>query len=51
MFETAGNPIWAEELKQIYRRTKWSARPTVAMLNSARPRVQRMISRLVELGH
>jgi len=50
-FANPKNDAQTEELKQIYRRTKWSVRPTVAILNSARPRVQRMISRLVELGH
>ena len=38
------------ELRGIYRRTNWSVRPTEALLKSERPRLQRMISRLVELG-
>ena len=39
-----------DELTEIYGKTNWSVRPTEAMLKSDRPRIQRMISRLVELG-
>ena len=38
------------ELQGIYSRTNWSVRPTETLLKSDRPRIQRMISRLVELG-
>ena len=38
------------ELQGIYSSTNWSVRPTEALLKSDRPRIQRMISRLVELG-
>ena len=38
------------EVRDIHDRTRWSVRPTEATLNSKRPRIRRMISRLVELG-
>ena len=38
------------EVREIHARTRWSVRPTEAMLNSGRPRIRRMISKLVELG-
>ena len=39
-----------EELKEIYRTTNWSVRPTEDAIDCDRPRLRRMVARLVELG-
>ena len=38
------------EVKAVHANTNFSVRPTAAALNSDRPRIRRMISRLVEFG-
>ena len=38
------------EVREVHDRTRWSVRPTEALLKSGRPRIRRMISKLVELG-
>lgn len=47
------NPTTVEEIKEItdlYSVAKWSAHPSESYLNSEKPRIRRMVSRLVELG-
>ena len=47
------NPTTDEEIKEItdlYNAAKWSAHPSQSYINSERPRIRRMVSRLVELG-
>ena len=47
------NPTTDEEIKEItdlYNASKWSAHPSQSYINSERPRIRRMVSRLVELG-
>lgn len=47
------NPTTDEQVNEIvdaYSRSKWSFRPSESYINSDRPRIRRMVSRLVELG-
>ena len=47
------NPINEGQVKHLmdtYSTTKWSLRPSESFIHSDRPRVQRMVSKLVELG-
>ena len=37
-------------IRRSYEKTKWSYRPSESDINSDRPRIRRMVSRLVELG-
>lgn len=38
------------EITDLHNRAHWSAHPTESNINSDRPRIRRMVSRLVELG-
>ena len=38
-------------LRQQYEHARWSFHPTETYVNSDRPRVRRMVSALLELGH
>jgi len=47
------NPVNEDHVKHladIYKTAKWSLRPSESFINSERPRIRRMVSKLVELG-
>ena len=47
------NPTTEDEIKEVtdlHNSTKWTVRPSESYINSDRPRIRRMVSRLVELG-
>ena len=49
-FSNPTNEAQTREVRSIHEGTNFSVRPTRRMMNSDRPRVQRMISRLLEFG-
>jgi ectoine hydroxylase-related dioxygenase (phytanoyl-CoA dioxygenase family) len=51
--EYLANPTTADQVADVregHERFKWSFHPAESYINSERPRIRRMVSRLVELG-
>ena len=49
-FANPTTDVQVKEIADAYRATKWSFRPARSYINSDRPRIRRMVSRLVEWG-
>lgn len=51
--EYLANPTTEEQTEYVrewYERSKWNFHPAESYIDSERPRIRRMVSRLVELG-